>query len=54
MDQEVKTKRVRKSKETPDRFTLSETGYLGLNMFGGVTRDEIKSELNFPSSFSLS
>lgn len=52
MDQEVKTKRVRKSKETPDRFKLSETGYLGLNMFGGVTRDEIKSELNFPSSLT--
>ena len=36
--------------DTPSRFKLSETGYLGLNVFDGVTRDEIKKELNFPKS----
>lgn len=36
--------------DTPNRFKLSETGYLGLNVFDGVTRDEIKKELNFPKS----
>jgi hypothetical protein len=49
---EVKPKRVRKSKETPDRFKLSEGGYLGLNMFNGVPVDEIKRELNFPHSIN--
>ena len=38
--------------DTPDRFRLSEMGYLGLNTFNGVTQDEIKKELNFPNSIN--
>ena len=36
--------------DTPERFKLSEAGYLGLNIFAGVSQDEIKKELNFPAS----
>ena len=36
--------------DTPERFKLSEAGYLGLNVYAGVTQDEIKKELNFPNS----
>jgi len=36
--------------DTPERFKLSEAGYLGLNVYAGVTKDEIKKELNFPTS----
>ena len=36
--------------DTPERFKLSEAGYLGLNVYAGVTQDEIKKELNFPAS----
>lgn len=36
--------------ETMERFKLGETGYLGLNIFSGVSNDEIKKELNFPGS----
>jgi len=36
--------------ETPDRFKMSEMGYLGLSVFGGVSNEEIKRELNFPHS----
>jgi hypothetical protein len=36
--------------DTPERFKLSEAGYLGLNVWNGVTQDEIKRELNFPHS----
>lgn len=36
--------------ETPDRFKLSEMGYLGISMFNGVSKDELKQELNWPSS----
>ena len=36
--------------DTPDRFKLSESGYLGLNVFNGVSNDELKKELNFPNS----
>ena len=36
--------------ETPDRFKLSESGYLGLNIFNGISNDEMKKELNFPNS----
>jgi len=36
--------------ETPDRFKMSEMGYLGLSVFGGVSTEEIKRELNFPHS----
>lgn len=36
--------------ETPERFKLAEAGYLGLNIFNGVTNAELKRELNFPNS----
>jgi hypothetical protein len=36
--------------ETPERFKMSEMGYLGLRHYSGVTRDEIRRELNFPQS----
>lgn len=36
--------------DTPERFKLSETGFVGLSVFGGVTTEEIKRELNFPYS----
>lgn len=36
--------------DKPDRFKLGEAGYLGLNIFDGVTKDELKKELNFPRS----
>lgn len=38
--------------DTPDRFKLSESGYLGLNIFSGVSNDELKRELNFPNSIN--
>jgi hypothetical protein len=38
--------------DTPDRFKLSESGYLGLNIFNGVSNDELKKELNFPNSIN--
>lgn len=34
--------------DTPERFKLSEAGYLGLNVWDGITQDELKKELNFP------
>ena len=45
-------KRVNKAldEDKPDRFKLSESGYLGLNLYNGVTQDEIRKELNFPDS----
>jgi len=36
--------------DQPERFKLSETGYSGLNIFNGVTDDELKKELNWPQS----
>lgn len=36
--------------DTPERFKLSEAGYLGLNVYNGTTQDELKKELNFPNS----
>lgn len=36
--------------DTPDRFRLGELGYLGLQVFDGVSTEEIKKELNFPNS----
>jgi hypothetical protein len=36
--------------DKPERFKLSEAGYLGLNVWNGITQDEIKKELNFPHS----
>lgn len=36
--------------ESPERFKLGEAAYLGLNIFNGVSNDELKKELNFPTS----
>lgn len=36
--------------DTPERFRLGETGYLGLSVFNGVSTEELKRELNFPTS----
>lgn len=38
--------------DTPERFKLSESGYLGLNIYAGVTDTELKKELNFPASIN--
>jgi len=36
--------------DSPERFKLAEAGYLGLNIYAGLSQDEIKRELNFPAS----
>lgn len=36
--------------DTPERFRLGEIGTLGLNVFNGVSNDELKRELNWPNS----
>lgn len=36
-----------------DRFKMSESGYVGLNMFNGITTEELKRELNFPYSIKV-
>lgn len=36
--------------DQPERFKLSETGYLGLNIFDGVSKEELMQDLNFPNS----
>jgi hypothetical protein len=40
--------KVEKGLDDPNRFKLSEMGYVGLNIFNGVSSDELKKELNFP------
>ena len=39
--------------DLPDRFKLAESGFLGLNVFSGVTNDELKRELNFPNNIRI-
>ncbi len=39
--------------EVPNRFKLGEAGYLGLNIFNGVSADELKRELNFPNNIKI-
>lgn len=46
----TKKETVEKALETPDRFRMGEMGYLGLNIYNGVTAEELKRELNFPQS----
>ena len=36
--------------DQPQRFKLAEAGFLGVNLWNGVSNDEIKRELNFPYS----
>lgn len=36
--------------DQPERFKLGESGYLGLNLFDGVSNEELSKELNFPNS----
>lgn len=33
-----------------ERFKLGESGYIGLNIYSGVSNNELKKELNFPNS----
>jgi hypothetical protein len=49
-DTEKVTKASMVGGETPDKFRQGEMGYLGMSIFNGVSRDEIKRELNFPLS----
>jgi hypothetical protein len=44
--QEALTKAV--AMDTPERFKLAETGFLGLRLFNGITQDELQRELAFP------
>lgn len=36
--------------DQPERFQMGEIGYAGLNIFDGISRDELKRELTFPTS----
>lgn len=36
--------------DQPERFKIGEIGYSGMNIFNGVSVDEVKRELNFPTS----
>ena len=38
--------------DTPERFRLGEMGSMALNVYNGVTQDELKRELNWPSSIT--
>jgi len=38
--------------DQPERFRLGEIGSLGMRVFGGVTREELKQELNWPQSIN--
>jgi hypothetical protein len=38
--------------DQPQPFSLGEQGYNGLNIFGGISQDEIKRELVFPASIT--
>jgi len=44
------TKKNTSVMDTPERFKMSEAGYLGLSIFNGVSNEELKKELNFPYS----
>lgn len=44
---------IKAASETPERFKLGETGYMGLNIFSGVSNDELKRELNFPNNIKI-
>ena len=39
--------------EKPERFKLGESGHLGLNIFSGVSNDELKREMNFPNNIKV-
>lgn len=38
--------------DQPERFRLGEIGSTGLNIFSGITQEELKSDLNFPNCIS--
>lgn len=38
--------------DTPERFKLSESGYVGLNISQGIAQEEIQKNLNFPQSMT--
>ena len=39
--------------DEPERFRIGELGYSGLDLFNGVSYDEIKRELNWPNSAKI-
>jgi len=41
---------ITKGTDDLERFKLSESGYVGLNIFNGISNDEMKKELNFPNN----
>lgn len=49
MEQEIEKSQVEDRKNI-GRFKLGEIGYSGLNLFEGLTHDELKRELNFPQN----
>ena len=44
---------IKAANEAPERFKLGESGYMGLNIFSGVSNDELKRELNFPNNIKI-
>ena len=38
--------------DQPERWKIGEIGSAGLNIFSGVTQEELKSDLNFPNSIN--
>lgn len=46
----IKVEKALAPEDKLERFKLSEMAYSGLNVFNGVTKDELKEELNFPKS----
>jgi len=41
---------TRQMMDRPERFRMGEIGYSGLNIFNGVSKDELKKELTWPHS----
>jgi len=48
--EEVNKAAAQNTDDKPERFSMTEMGYLGGNLFNGLTRDELREELNFPRS----
>ena len=47
---ETLSKAAMNTMDTPDRFRLGELGRIGLSTIGGITNEELKRELNWPTS----
>lgn len=52
METEIEKSQLDDNRNMP-RFKLGEMGYNGLNIFDGVTHDELKRELNFPQNIRV-